>query len=263
MSWTRFFIIIFAFLFAFNALFALIYTLIGVHQLAGVENSHFLDEFLQAYYFSFQTFTTVGYGALSPMGTAANIVAVVESILGWMCFAIVTGMLYGRFSRPTARLFYSERAIIADYKKITSLQFRIANMRNSNLMEMEATVLLVTAEKGKTSRQFSPLPLERDRILFFPLNWTIVHPINEKSPLYGLTEQDLHDLDAEILIRIKGFDDTFSQVVHSRYSYKCDEIIWGARYNAAYKTDDKGDIVLYFDKIGAYNEVDLENHPNA
>lgn len=258
MSWTRFFIIIFAFLFGINALFAFIYTIIGIDQLSGVENSHFLEEFLQAYYFSFQTFTTVGYGAMAPMGKASNMVAVLEAIIGWMSFAIVTGMLYGRFSRPTARLFYSSNAIIAPYKNGTSLQFRIANMRNSNLMEMEATVLLVTATKNTTSRSFSPMKLERDKILFFPLNWTIVHPIDEKSPLYGITESELHQLDAEILIRIKGFDDTFSQVVHSRYSYKCDEIIWGARFNPAYKTDDRGDIVLYFDKVGDYSELDLD-----
>ncbi|MEL7001192.1 MAG: ion transporter, partial [Bacteroidota bacterium] len=220
MSWVKFFVVIFAFLFSINGLFAFAYTLIGIHELSGVIHTHFLDEFLHAYYFSFQTFTTVGYGTLAPMGMASNMVAVLESIIGWMCFAVVTGMLYGRFSKPTARLFYSEKAIMAPYKEGLSLQFRIANMRNSNLMEIEATVLLVTAKKGQTSRQFSPLTLERDNILFFPLNWTIVHPIDEKSPLYGITEPELHEMDAEILIRIKGFDDTFGQTVHSRYSYK-------------------------------------------
>lgn len=257
MSWTKFFIIIFTFLFAINALFALIYTIIGIHELSGVERSHFFAEFLQAYYFSFQTFTTVGYGAMAPMGKATNMVAVLEAIVGWMSFAIVTGMLYGRFSRPTARLYYSKNALVSPYKEGTSLQFRLANMRNSNLMEMEATVLLVTAKKGTSSRQFSPMELERNQILFFPLNWTIVHPINEKSPLNGITEEELHKLDAEILIRIKGFDDTFSQVVHSRYSYKCDEIIWGGRFNPAYKTNDKGDIALYFDEISSFRNVDL------
>lgn len=255
MSWTRFFITIFVFLFSINALFALAYTFIGIHELSGIENSNFFDEFLQAYYFSFQTFTTVGYGAMAPMGPASNMVAVLEAIIGWMSFAIVTGMLYGRFSRPTARLHYSHRAIISPYKEGTSLQFRIANMRNSNLMELEATVMLVTTMKGKSSRQFSPMKLERDRILFFPLNWTIVHPINENSPLYGIDEEELHALDSEILIRIKGFDDTFSQVVHSRYSYKCDEIVWGAKFKPAYKTDDRGDIVLSFDQMDDYDEL--------
>ncbi|MEJ2006355.1 MAG: potassium transporter, partial [Cyclobacteriaceae bacterium] len=157
------------------------------------------------------------------------------------------------FSRPSARLHYSKHAIIAPYgEKSTSLQFRIANMRNSNLMEMEATVMLMLVERGERGvlkRQFMPLDLERNQILFFPLNWTIVHVINESSPFYGKTSDDLEAMDAEILILIKGFDDTFSQSVHSRYSYKMDEVKWGARFVPPYDTQPSGDIHLFFDKI--------------
>jgi len=257
-SWSRFLIIIFLFLFVVNALFALIYLVIGIEELMGVEPNDMTSNFLQSFYFSFQTFTTVGYGSIAPRGDFANIIAVIESISGWMCFAVVTGLLYGRFSRPSARLFYSKKALIAPYKKgMKSVQFRVANMRNSNLMEMDATVMLVTVERkgGKFTRQFHRLELERSFILFFPLNWTIVHPIDEKSPLYGITREKLKSMEAEILIMIKGFDDTFSQTVHSRYSYKCSEIVWGGKYIPVYETAHSGDIMLHFENMHDYEEV--------
>ncbi len=258
MTWARFFLVTFAFLAFVNAVFALLYMLIGIEQLGETESRNLLDQFLYACYFSFQTFTTVGYGIYHPMGHLANIVATVESILGWMCFAIVTGILYGRFSKPSARLMYSEKALMAPYRNgLSSLQFRIANMRNSMLMEMEATVLLVMVDKTQRSwkREFIRLHLEREYILFFPLTWTIVHPIDEKSPFYQKTQKDMEDMDAELLIRIKGYDDTFAQTVHSRYSYKCAEIIWGAKYTPAFDTDSNGDIQLFFDQIHEYERV--------
>jgi len=262
MSWTRFLLVVFLFLFIVNAVFALLYTLIGVEQI-GAESTNFGNDFLEAYFFSFQTFTTVGYGALSPIGKTTSIIAALEAIIGWMCFAIITGILYGRFSKPSALIKFSEKALISPYKNgLNSLQFRVANMRKSNLMEMEATVMLMMIERDKTGkgilkRNFLRLPLERSSILFFPLNWTIVHPITRDSPLYGKSLEEMADLDAEVLIMIKGFDDTFSNVVHSRHSYKCDEIINGAKFTSAYETQDDGNILLYFDKMDDYKKVDL------
>jgi len=267
LSWTRFLIIIFLFLFASNAVFALLYTLIGVENI-GATSTTFGGDFLEAYFFSFQTFTTVGYGSLSPVGKLANILASLEAIIGWMCFAIVTGILYGRFSKPSALIKFSEKALITPYKDgLNSLQFRVANMRKSNLMEMEATVLLMILERDKTGkgilkRNFLRLQLERSSILFFPLNWTIVHPITEDSPLYGKTIEEMQEMDTEILIMIKGFDDTFSNVVHSRHSYKCEEIVFGGKFLSAYETQDDGNILLYFDKMDDYEEVDL-NTPKS
>ncbi|MDX1629814.1 MAG: potassium transporter, partial [Fulvivirga sp.] len=183
----------------------------------------------------------------------------------WMCFAIVTGILYGRFSKPSALLVYSEKAIISPYKEgLNSLQFRIANKRMSNLMELQATVILMQVKRDKTGksvlkRSFLKLDLERDSILFFPLNWTIAHPIDKNSPLYGKTRKELMESDAEILIMIRGFDDTFSNVVHSRHSYKYDEIIWGAKFQPTYETQDDGDIELYFDRLSDYEKTELNN----
>ncbi|UII23499.1 ion channel [Fulvivirga ligni] len=263
MSWTRFFIIIFAFLLLVNALFASIYALIGIDQLGGITTTKGLNNFLEAYYFSFQTFTTVGYGVLHPVGHLANILAVLEAVIGWMCFALITGMLYGRFSKPSAHLHYSDKALVSPGKNgYKTLQFRIANMRNSNLMEMQATLILVIVEKnsdgtGISKRSFVDLKLQRNSIIFFPLNWTIVHVIDEESPFYGKEYQDFVDMNAELIVMVKGYDDTFSQTVHSRFSYKCKEIVWGARFKPAYQTQTSGDIFLYFDKMSEYDEVDL------
>ncbi|UII27068.1 ion channel [Fulvivirga maritima] len=263
MSWTRFFLIIFTFLFGFNILFASIYALIGIDQLGGITSVQPFNNFLEAYYFSFQTFTTVGYGVLHPVGHLANIIAATEAILGWMCFALITGILYGRFSKPSARLMYSDKVLISPFKNgYKSLQFRIANMRNSNLLEMEATVLLVIVEKNKDKtgiarRSFIDLKLERKSIMFFPLNWTIVHVINEESPFYGKSQEDFNRMDAEIVTIIKGYDDTFSQTVHSRYSYKCGDIVWGGKFKPTYQTGTSGDIFLYFDKMSDYDRVEI------
>jgi len=262
-SWTKFLFIIFTFLFAINALFAGIYTWIGVDHINAPLSENGWDNFLEAYLFSFQTFTTVGYGALSPASKLMGIASAIEAIIGWMSFAIVTGILYGRFSKPSARLMYSKNALIAPYKDgLNSLQFRVANMRQSNLMEMEATVMLMYLERNTDGtsilkRHFLGLELERDSILFFPLNWTLVHPITKESPFHGKSIKELKETDIEILIMIKGFDDTFSNVVHSRHSYKSDEIIWGGRFVPAYESQESGDIMLHFDKMHDYIEVDL------
>ncbi len=254
-GWGSFLLIVFLYLLVVNALFATIYFLVSPPSFAAEWTGS--GRWLECYFFSFQTFTTVGYGAMAPIGMAMGIISSFESIFGWVSFAIITGILYGRFSRPSARLMYSRNALIAPHEDGNALHFRIANKRRSNLMEMEATVMLMTVQRdengnGILKRNFQRLPLQISYILFFPLNWTIVHPITPESPLYGKTENDLRTMDAEILIMIKGFDDTFSQVVHSRYSYKWDELIWGARFGSAYETQPSGDIELYFDRLSDY-----------
>ena len=170
-----------------------------------------------------------------------------------MGFALATGLLFGRVSRPSARIGYSEKMTVTPYLDGTSLQFRVVNQRANNLMELEAKVLFMTVEgpPGELRRDYKVLKLERHNVFFFPLTWTIVHPIDEHSPLHGKTAQDLERLQAEILILIKGFDDTFSQTVHSRYSYRYDEIAWGARFVPAFDTDAEGALVLEVNKVGA------------
>lgn len=240
-----------------NLLFGLLYVLIGVQHITGIISENFAHDFIQSCFFSLKTFTTVGYGQLAPSGNLISIISAVESILGLISFAMMTSVIYGRFSKPSARLLYSDKAIIAPYQGGKSLQFRVANTRMSMLLELHATVAIqFTAMKEDVyHRDYERLTLERDSILFFPLNWTIVHPINKSSPLYDFTIEDFLDKKAEIIVQIKGFDDTFGQTVHSRYSYLSEEIVWGGEFKPAYETSETGDIIFHVDQLHNYKKV--------
>jgi inward rectifier potassium channel len=248
-TWPRFLLFVLAGFLIVNVIFASSYLLIGVQHLKGLESD--MGAFANAFFFSVHTLTTVGYGNVYPEGVSANVVSSVEAATGLMVFAIATGLLYGRFSRPSARIVYSKHAIIAPYQDATSLQFRVTNARTNVLMNMEARVLLMTVDSsdGELKRSFFDLPLERRAVYFFALTWTIVHPIDSASPLFGKTPEDLAKLSAEFLILIQGFDDTFSQVVHSRYSYRHDELVWGAKFTPVFKVDPKGDLVVEVNRI--------------
>jgi len=248
-TWPRFLLVVVAGFLVVNMIFACLYLMIGIHSLRGLESD--MGAFANAFFFSVHTLTTVGYGNVYPEGTWANVVSSLEAATGLMVFAIATGLLYGRFSRPSARIVYSKSAIIAPYQDGTSLQFRVTNARRNVLMNMEARVLLMTvdANNGDLRRSFIDLPLERQGVYFFALTWTIVHPIDSSSPLFGKTRADLAKVSAEFLILLQGFDDTFSQVVHSRYSYRHDDMIWGAKFIPAFRVDSKGDLVVDVNRI--------------
>jgi inward rectifier potassium channel len=248
-TWPRFFLIVLAGFLAVNMIFACLYLVIGIQNLKGLESD--MGPFANAFFFSVHTLTTVGYGNVYPEGPWANLVSSMEAATGLMVFAVATGLLYGRFSRPSARIVYSKSAIISPYQDGTSLQFRVANARSNTLMNLEARVLLMTVDSanGELKRNFIDLPLERPSIYFFALTWTIVHPIDSASPLFGKTREDLARLSAELLVLIQGFDDTFSQQVHSRFSYRHDEFVWGAKFSPAFKVDTKGGLVVEVDHI--------------
>jgi inward rectifier potassium channel len=254
-TWTRFLLIVLAGFLAVNMIFACLYLMIGIENLKGLESD--MSAFANAFFFSVHTLTTVGYGNVYPQGTSANLVSSLEAATGLMVFAIATGLLYGRFSRPSARIIYSKNAIMAPYQDGTSLQFRITNARRNVLINMEARVMLMTVDRsdGELTRNFIDLPLERRSVYFFALTWTIVHPIDAASPFFGKTREDLAGLSAELLILMEGFDDTFSQVVHSMYSYRHDEIVWGAKFIPAFKIDPQGDLVVEVDRIDEMKPV--------
>jgi len=253
-SWPLFLTLIFAAYFAANFLFASIYWAIGIENLRAAENATGVSRFLNAFFFSAQTLTTVGYGNIYPLGNLASTVAAIEALVGLLGLALATGLVFGRFSRPVARIAFSSRMVVAPYQDGTSLQFRIANRRSNNLMELEARMLLMTVEPGdgQLKRRYTPLALERPQVAFLPLAWTIVHPIDEASPLWGKTAADLTRLQAEFLILIKAFDDTFFQTVHVRYSYRHDEVAWNARFAPAFQPDAQGEMVL---DLGRLNEL--------
>jgi len=252
MPWTRFFsVVILAYLLV-NFSFASLYLSLGRGVLHSGERDLGMSDFSRALFFSVQTLTTVGYGALYPFGMAANAVAAVEAGLGLMGFALATGLLFARFSRPTAKLVFSDQMIVAPYQEGTSLQFRIANRRGNVLMEVQADMMLATVEldgNGHLQRRYTELRLERKSIFFLALTWTVVHPIDAESPLWGKSAADLEALQAEVMILIKGYDDTFSQVVNTRYSYRWDEVQWSARFVPAFEVHPAGHMELDLTKI--------------
>jgi inward rectifier potassium channel len=243
MKWRMFMTIIVAIFVGLNVLFAITYMLCGSSALADTSNLPTQNMFFRAFFFSVQTFATIGYGTLHPNGFAANFLVTVESFVGIISQALVTGMLFARFSRPTARVKLSEIAVIAPYNKITGFMFRLVNERVNQLIELEMKIAFArfVDENGKKVRKFDQLELERDRVSFFPLAWTVVHPIDENSPLFGLTEQDLINGDAEFLILLTANDETFAQTVHTRSSYKSSEIMWNAKFISIYNKVEAGE----------------------
>lgn len=250
MTWTQFFFTAVLVFLLVNALFAELYVAIGPGNLIGVDEM--MSPIANAFFFSTQTLTTVGYGHIAPRGFWTSAAASFEAMTGVMGFAVLTGLLYGRVSRPSARIVFSDRMVIAPYEDGWSLQFRIANARASLLMDIQAVMLLTTVEKdaaGELKRIYRELEVERKHVYFFPLTWTVVHAITPKSPLWGKSAEDLDELQAEALILIRSFDDTFSQNVNTRYSYRHEEIVWNSRFEPAFHTDSNGDLVLDLSRI--------------
>lgn len=259
-SWTRFWIGVFSFYALMNLLFAAVYYYLGFNSLNGMNGTIGITRFIYCFFFSAQTFTTVGYGTLSPLDKMSNVVATLESFIGLMTFALATGTLYGRFSKPVSRIKYSKNILIAPYKDITGLQFMIANELSSALMEMEAKVNLSWAEEdetGKRVRQFQQVKLEIDKINMFPTSWTINHPIDEESALYGKTLDQIRQMDFEIFILIRGFDDVFSQTIYSRHSFVAREFVWGAKFKRPFHLDENGKMVMDLRTVGDYDPVTL------
>ena len=256
-SWVRFLMIIFITYLIVNTLFALIYLWIGVNQLSGVVPGSGLHNFWEAFFFSSQSITTVGYGRVAPVSKLANAVAAFESLMGLMAFALATGLLYGRFSRPTAAILYSENCVVAPYQENSGLMFRIANARKNQLIEVEASVILSIKSmiNGKEQRSFHNLELELKRINFLALSWTIVHPIAEGSPILGLTKRDLEEGKAEILILIKAIDDTYATQIYSRSSYGFDQILWGVTFNSVIRINAEGKTEIDLDKLNDHTAV--------
>jgi inward rectifier potassium channel len=254
MSWPAFTALVIGFYLSVNTVFALSYFSIDASQISGSAAPTELRRFMNDFFFSAHTLTTVGYGNLAPVSIRANVLAILEALTGLLGFAVVTGMLVARTSKPSASIGYSKNVLIAPYQEGKAAMFRIANQRSNSLMEMEAQVLLMTVggPPGKPQRKFELLPLERDKILIFALTWTVVHPIDEASPFYGKTAEDLARMQAEMIVLIKGFDETFSQTVHSRQSYTYDEFVWDATFDTAF-TVAQGDLMLELDRLGDYS----------
>jgi inward rectifier potassium channel len=234
-TWTRFLGYTIAAYLLINAFFAVAYVGCGDDALTGFPSMGMGERLATAFFFSVDTVATIGYGSIAPVNTAANIVVTIEAVVGLLGFALVAGIVFSRFARPMAQIVFSRNAIIAPYRGMTAFMFRIVNQRSSEIVQMQAKLMLTRRKKGiDGEREFINLNLERDNVVFFPLTWTIVHPIDEKSPLRGVTHEDLVSRDAEFLILLNGFDETFSQTVHTRSSYVAEEIVWGAKFGSIF-----------------------------
>lgn len=258
MSWTKFWIVVISGYLVTNLIFALIYVLIGQQSLDGTAAQNGISRFLDAFFFSAQTISTVGYGHISPRGVVANTVAAFESMLGLLAFALATGLLYGRFSKPSAKIIYSENILIAPYRDgEQGIMFRLCNIRRNVLVNISVEVIFSYNKfiDGKPIRQFFPLELERRNVSMLTLNWTVVHPLNDKSPLAKMSREELEKADASFAILLSAFDDTFSQTVHSRTAYQTYDMIWNAKFLPMFERDDTGRLVLDIRKINAHEPV--------
>jgi inward rectifier potassium channel len=238
---------------ALNLVFALAYIACGTDALLGSGAAMMGGRFAQGFFFSIQTFATIGYGQVAPNGTAANLVVTIEALVGLMYQALATGLLFARFTRPTAVLLFSRDAVVGPYRDGQGLMFRIANRRRSEIIELQAQVLFSAVEpdgRGGTVRRYVLLPLERNKVTFFPLSWTIVHPIDAASPLANQTREDLERAEAEILVLLSGIDEALEQTVHARSSYRAHEIVWNARFQSMYlKTDAKSRVSVDISRV--------------
>jgi len=254
----KFMLIILLFYFVVNVCFATVYYLIGVEHLKGINAENAMDQFGQAFFFSIQTYTTVGYGHISPSGFLTSFVAAFEALFGLLSFAIATGLFYGRFSMPKAFLRFSENALIAPYQSGTALMIRMSPFKNTHLTDAEAkmTVGLTVEENGKMVNKFYNLDLELSKINALTLSWTLVHPITENSPFYNLSKEDYVNTKGEIMVYVKVFDDRFSTTVVKRTSYLFQEVVYGAKFIPMFsRSHDDNHTILHLNNLNAFENV--------
>ncbi len=253
MSWPGVFALLAGGFVVTNAVFAAFYLACGRDSLSGAEA---LGPAFRAFFFSVETLATIGYGNIAPVTLAAHFIVVVESLIGLLGLAVATGVVFARFSRPVADIRYSSHAVVAPYHGLTAFEFRVVNGRHNQLVNVSAVVMLSRFEGEGAARQrrFHQLPLERDTVAFFPLNWTVVHPIDEASPLYGLGHEDLLASEAEFSILLTAVDETFSTTVHSRSSYTADEVRFGYRFEMMY-TESEEAYTIDLDRLDAIRPV--------
>lgn len=255
----KFALFIFGSFIAANLFFTLIYLIPGKQQFVGIIAHTPVHYFIELFFFSSQTFTTVGYGRINPVGLFADAVASFEAFTGLLSFTVVTSLVYGRFSRPRAYIRFSDEALISPYKDIKGLMFRFVSYKEKHTLtnvEVIVTLGMTIMEDGKEAFKFYRLDLERERIDSFPMNWTVVHPIDENSPLKDCNADDLKIADAEVYVLVRAFDDVFANTVLQRTSYRFNEIVFDAKFEKMYYEDAETTIVE-LDKLNAYKGMNI------
>ena len=257
-SW-KFFGTLFTFYLTVNFIFGIVYYFVGPREFVGVVGTTQWQYFKEMFFFSTETYTTVGYGRVNPIGDTANSIAAIESMLGFLSFAIATGLLYGRFSKPKAFLLFSKDALISPYRDGSALMFRFATYKDHHTLtnvDIKVNAAMLVEENGKTTYKFYDLNLERNHVESLPMNWTVVHPLTSDSPLYEYTREDMKKADLEIYVSIRAFDDVYSNVVQQRTSYTYDEILFGRKFVQMYRESDDGKTtIVELQRLHEHKEV--------
>ncbi|HZS41860.1 MAG TPA: ion channel [Polyangia bacterium] len=230
-----------------NSLFAVGYLL----EPGSVENAR-PGSFYDAFFFSIQTMATIGYGKMSPASTLAHVLVSIEALIGLLGFAMATGLIFAKFSRPTARVLFSRVAIMSPRDGVPSLVFRMGNERANQVVEAQLNLAMVRNEvtvEGERIRRIYDLKLARGRTAVFTLSWTAYHPITPDSPLFGATPETLQASETAIVASFTGIDDTFSQTVHARHTYTYDEIVWSGKFADIMKRTDAGERIIDYSKF--------------
>jgi len=255
----KFFATIICFYLTINLAFTIVYVIIGAEQFTGMIAQTPWQKFKEIYFFSTETFTTVGYGRVNPIGDAANFVASIEALSGFLSLAVATGLIYGRFSKPQAFLVFSDLALVGPYQDKTGLMFRFVSFKDRHVLtdvDVKVTTGLQVQENGKAVYKFYSLTLERTHVDSLSMNFTVVHPIDDASPFQGLSEEDMKTADVELYVLVRGFDDVYSNVVQQRTSYTYNEIKFNAKFIPMYKESGDGNTtILELDKLNQYKEV--------
>lgn len=255
-QWIPFFLTLFLGFVLLNIFFACVYIVIGIDGIGGAEFLYDVSDFMKAFYFSTQALTTVGFGQLHPITDAVSIIAAIESFIGLLAFAMATGLLYGRFSKPKAKLIFSDNVLYAPFNDGNALMLRLANSKESQIIDVVADVFFtyIENENGESKRKYFNLPLEISKINIMATSWTLVHPLDDKSPIAHFKQEDYKTKDAEILIQIQGFDVTYNQMVNTRTSYKAEEMVWDAKFKRILSSDARGS-TINLGELSTYEEI--------
>lgn len=256
-SWAKFFFLILLAYTLMNVFFGLVYTCIGIEEITKRTGNVFSD-FLNGFFFSAQTLTTVGYGGISPHGIASNLIAAFEAMIGLLSFSFITGLLYGRFSKPRAAIKFSENLILREFKGQRALMFRLMNSRKTVMIEPKIRVTLSLTEKDETNasiKKYFELKLQRDAIMYLPTVWTVVHEIGEDSPLYSYTNEEISELNAELFLLLQYHEESFAQNVYQIYSYDFMDLEVDVKYKSSYKFDEDGYTILDHDTLSEVEKM--------
>ena len=253
LSWPWFFLAIAVAYSAVNLTFAVLY----FAQPGSILNAR-PGLFRDAFFFSVETFGTIGYGVLAPGSDYANMVMTVETLVGMTFAAITTGIMFARISRPTARVRFANVAVVTPYEGVPTLMIRLGNVRSNQILEADASLSLLRDERsaeGMRLRRFYDLALERSHTPVFALSFTAMHKIDETSPLHGLDVAGLKAIGAELLITVMGLDDTSAQPVYARRSYLAGDIRFGHAYADMFSVAPDGRRLVDYGLIDMTEEV--------